>query len=164
MAFEDLKKANSINIGKDSRISELELQLATVESANEAKEQEWKDKLELERVRLDNAYKESGELRAEVARLKEQLVEQEKIGTDAIAKYKKSEAYDQEIADARAPEILQCWVVAERHIRMDPATNWDSFIDEFLTAKDNLEKGLGEPVPFNGPNPAFLPALEDQAP
>lgn len=57
-----------------------------------------------------------------------------------------------------------CWLVAERHIKTNPTANWDSFFGEFLTAKDNLEKSLGEPVPFNGPNPAFLPALEDQAP
>lgn len=157
ITFEELKKSDAVIIGKDSRISELELQLATVESAQEAKESKWKKKLEAEKVQIDNAQKESGDLKAEVARLKEHPLQQDKVAADTVPKFKAYEAYDQAIADAGAPEILRSWIVAERHIKTDPAANWDSFIEEFLVAKDNLEKGLRESVPYNGPNPAFLP-------
>lgn len=157
IAFEELKKFDAIMIGKDSRISELELQLATARSAHEAKESEWKRKLEAEKIRANNALKESGDLKAELAHLKEQLLEQDKVGAEAVAKFKASEAYDQAIANVGAPKILRSWVVAERHIKTDLAAIWDSFIEEFLQAKDNIERGLGEPVPYNGPNPAFLP-------
>lgn len=167
LAFEDMKKANNIIMDKDSRISELEQQMATVESSRDAKEPELKKRLELEKegekVRADNVEKESENLKAEVAQLKEQLVEQDKIGVDVIAKYKASETY-QEIANVEAPEVLRCWLIAERHIKTDPLASWDSFIEEFLAVKDKIEKGLGEPVPYNGPTPAFLPTLDDQDP
>lgn len=103
IAFEELKKSDVVVVRKDSRISELELQLATVESAHEAKELRWKEKLEAERVRADNALKEAGELKAEITRLKGQLLEQDKVEAATIAKFKASEAYDQAIADAGAP-------------------------------------------------------------
>ena len=168
MAFADMKKANDLIMERDSRVSDLELQVATVESARDAKELElkkqWEKEKEKEKARADKAEKEAGDLKAEVARLKGLLADQEKVGAEAIAKYKQSEAYDQEIADAGAPEIQRCWLVAERHIKTDPAADWKSFIEEFLQAKENIEKGLGEPVPYNGPNPAFFPAIEDQAP
>lgn len=49
-------------------------------------------------------------------------------------------------------------MVTERHVKTNPAANWDSFVDAFLNSKDNIGKGLGEPVPYDGPNPAFLPS------
>lgn len=68
LAFEDLKQANKIITGKNSRILELELQLATVVYAHEAKEREWKEKLDAAKIQAD---KESGEQKSEIARLKE---------------------------------------------------------------------------------------------
>lgn len=98
----------------------MELQLATVVSAHEAKEREWKEKLDAAKIQAD---KGSREQKAEIARLKEQVMDQKKAGEEAIAKFKASEAYDREIADAGAPEIFHSWVVAERHIKTDPDAN-----------------------------------------
>lgn len=123
LAFEDLKKAHSIIIGKDSQIFELELQLATIEFATEAKEREWKKKLDAEKVREDNAEKEAGELWSEPAQIKEQLPEQSKVKAAAVTKFKASEVYDHAIADAGAPEFLRCWVVSKKHIKTDPAAD-----------------------------------------
>lgn len=77
LAYEDLKQANDIIITKNSRISELELQLATAISAHEAKEIEWKEKLSAAQIHAD---KESGDLKPEVTWLKEQILDQEKAG------------------------------------------------------------------------------------
>lgn len=133
-----------------------------MKSAREARESELEKAPDAEKFQADDAEKKVGELKNELVRVKEQIQEQDKA--KVIEKFKTSEAFDQAVADAGAPEVLKCWLVAERHIKTNPAANWDSFVEEFLIAKDNLEKGLGEPVPFNGLIPAFLPALEDKAP
>ncbi|KAL8147587.1 hypothetical protein AgCh_005053 [Apium graveolens] len=61
------------------------------------------------------------------------------------------------LANAGAPEIARCWLVAERHIKTNPEADWDSFVSEFIKAKEDIELGLGEPEPFDGPCPSFIP-------
>lgn len=58
--------------------------------------------------------------------------------------------------------MLRCWFVSEKHIKMDPYASWDSFIDEFVVAKKAIEDGKGEPEPFVGPRPTFIPAPPTQ--
>lgn len=135
--------------------------MATSESAHEARESELGKALDAVKTRADNAEKECNELRDELVRIKGQL--QDRDEAKIIEKYKGTEAFSQAVADAGAPKVLHCWVVTKRHLKTNLAAKWESFVDKFLFAKDNLEKGLGEPNLFNGPNPAFLPALEDQA-
>lgn len=103
----------------------------------------------------DRAEEESGRRNSEVANLKEMLSQKDEALI--IAKYKSSPEYDEAIANAGAPEVMRCWLVAERDIKTDPGANWDSFVDKFLLAKENIEKGYGESEPFNGPSPAILP-------
>lgn len=109
-----------------------------MEPAHEAKESEWKKKLEKEKVRTKNAVKESADLKSELARVKGKLLEQGKAEAVAVEKFKASEAYNQAVADAGDPDVLRCWMVFERHIKADPSACWDSFIEEFLNAKDNI--------------------------
>lgn len=75
-----------------------------------------------------------------------------------IAEFKKSPAYDEAIAKARAPKVLRCWLVAEKHIKTDPYASWDTFIVEFVAAKKAIEDVKGELEPFDGPSPNFIPA------
>lgn len=138
------------------------MELVTLRSAREARKLELGKALDVEKTRADNAENKCKELQGEVDRVRRQLEEQDEA--KIIEKFKASKAYDDDVAEAGAPEIRRCWLVAERHIKTDPAANWDSFIDQFLDAKDKVEKGLGEPVSYDGPNPAFFPAIEDQVP
>lgn len=85
-------------MGKDSRISEMELQLATAVSAHEAKKPECKKNLEALKARADDAAKKSGKLKEKLSELDEEKI---------ISKFKASEANDQAIADAEAPEVLR---------------------------------------------------------
>lgn len=152
IAFEDLKKAQKKVDAKDSWIKELGLQLKSLQISKDFEVSGLEDKLEKER---DQADKESWELRSEIALLKEQLSQKDEEAV--ISKFKQNEEYDQAIANAGAPEIERCWIIAERHIKTNPGANWATLVDEFLDAKDNIEKGPGEPEPYNGPTLAFLP-------
>lgn len=118
--------------------------------------------MDAEKTRADDVERKCKELQDELTRVKGQLKEQDEA--KIIENFKVSEAFDQEVADAGDPDVLRCWLVAEKHIKTDPAVDWNSFIEDFLKAKDDIEKGLGEPAPYNSLNPAFLLALEDQAP
>lgn len=151
----ELKKSDAIIQSKDARISKLELKLQTLRSTRDAKESELKKQLDEEKVWADSAMKESEEVKTELVRVKEQLSEQDEAMI--IAKFKAFPEYDQAIANAGASEVLRCWFVAKKHIKTDLAACWDSFVEEFLTAKHNFETGIGEPVPYDGPNPTFLP-------
>ncbi|KAL8157803.1 hypothetical protein AgCh_002495 [Apium graveolens] len=71
--------------------------------------------------------------------------------------FKRSEEYDRALANAGALEIARCWLVAERHIKTNPEADWDSFVSEFIKAKEEIELGLGAPEPFDGPCPSFIP-------
>lgn len=73
IAFEELKKSNSAIQDRDTRISELELELASLKSVRETQESELGKALDAKKVRADNAEKEVGELKTELARVKVQL-------------------------------------------------------------------------------------------
>lgn len=60
------------------------------------------------------------------------------------------------MANVGAPEILRCWLVAEKHINTNPLADWESFITEFLAVKATIEDGKGEPEPYDGPSPSFI--------
>ena len=77
---------------------------------------------------------------------------------EVIEEFKRSEEYDKALANAGILEIARCWLVAERYIKIDPEANWDSFVNEFIKAKEDIELGLGESEPFDGPCPSFLPS------
>lgn len=38
---------------------------------------------------------------------------------------------------------------------------WGSFIEEFLATKRAIAEGKGEPEPFYGPSPSFLPVTQN---
>lgn len=96
-------------------------------------------------------------LEAEVQDLKKELVSH-RAEYIIIAEFKESEEYDQALVNAAAPEIQRCWVITERHIKTDPNAFWGSFVDEFVPAKKAIEDGKGEPEPYDGPSPRFIPA------
>lgn len=106
MAFAELKKADSAIQSRDSRIFEPELELATLKSAREARESELGKALDAEKTRADKAEKESGELKAEMARVREELFEKEE--EKIIAKFEASPVYDQAMANVGAPKIQRC--------------------------------------------------------
>ncbi|KAK1360534.1 hypothetical protein POM88_045008 [Heracleum sosnowskyi] len=89
---------------------------------------------------------------------KQLVLENAKSREAVISDFKGGPEYDQDVADAAAPEILRASLVSERHVKTDPNANWDSFVGEFLAAKLALEQGKGEPQPYDGPVPSFLPA------
>lgn len=151
IAFEDLKKSRAEVKDNDTWIAELELEQKNLKLSEDYEVSRLQNQLKKEK---DYAEKESGDLRAELATV-EQLAEKDK--EEIIAKFKQFAAYDQTIADVGAPEIERCWIVAEKHIKTIPEANWFSFVDKFLNSRDNIEKGLGEPKPYNGPNPSFIP-------
>lgn len=66
--------------------------------------------LDAEKARADNAERAAEELKKEVEELKKHL---SKIKYEAavIAKFKKSQEYDEAIANAGAPEVQRYWVV-----------------------------------------------------
>lgn len=139
--FQDLKNSQNEVTEKETRIREFETELKNLKISQESEVSGLQDQLKKEK---DRAEKESREL-------------SQKDEEAVIAKFKQSEEYDQAIANAGAPEIEHCWIIIERHIKTNPGANWATFVDEFLAAKENIEIGLGEPEPYDGPSPAFLP-------
>lgn len=84
-------------------------------------------------------------------------VDEQKDEETIINEFKNSKDYDLALASAGTLEIERCWIIAEKHIKTDPKANWASFIDEFLATKIVIEERKGEPEPFDGPSPSFLP-------
>lgn len=137
-------------------MKELEAELSELKSSFEQKESGLKSTLAAETSRAEKAEKNSEDLQKEVDLLKNKLAETSK--DVVISEFKNSAEYDLALANAGAPEIQRCWIIAEKHIKTDPNANWGSFIDEFLAAKKDIEEGKGEPESFDGPSPSFLPA------
>lgn len=145
ITFEDLKKSQAEVKDKDTQIAELELELKNLKISKDSEVSGLLSQLNVEQDRANYVEKESGELKSELATFKEHLPQQDEEAI--ISKFKQSVEYDQALANAGAPEILRCWVVAVRHIKTNTEANCDTFIEDFLAAKDNIEKGLVEPEP-----------------
>lgn len=152
IAFSDLKKSETVVQEKDSRVKELEKELQILKISKDLEVSGLQNQIKDEK---DWADREAAELKSEVASLKEQLSEKDEEAI--IAKFKQSDEYDQALANAGALEVERCWIIAEKHIKINPGANWTTFVEEFLNAKDNIKKGLGEPEPYDGPTPAFHP-------
>ena len=155
MAYKDIRTNKDEKKKAQTLVAELKEKVSGLERANAEKEKSLKDGLDAERARADSAENALEGLKREMEELKRSNAENEAA---AIARFKKSPEYDQAMANAGAPEVLRCWLVAERHIKTDPYASWDTFIDNFVAAKKAVEDGEGEPEPFDGPSPSFIPA------
>ncbi|XP_074332852.1 uncharacterized protein LOC141670763 isoform X2 [Apium graveolens] len=158
ITFEDLKRANAEIKEKEDHVNELISELGELKTQYTTKESSMQIKLKEEGDRADKAEKESTDLRSELFVLKKKLYE-EKHEEAIIAEFKKSSEYGRAIADDVALDILRSWIVAEKDIKTNVNANSDSFVEEFLAAKTAIEQGKGEPTPFDGQSPSFLPAL-----
>lgn len=150
----DIRTAKAEKKKAENRVKDLETdELAELKKTFAAKE----SGLKSEKARADNAEQSVSRLEAENDKLKKEL-ENRRAEDVVIEEFKKSEEYDSALANAAAPEIQRCWIIAEKHIKTDPNALWGSFVDEFVAAKKALEDGLGEPEPYNGPSRGFIPA------
>ncbi|KAK1365436.1 hypothetical protein POM88_040997 [Heracleum sosnowskyi] len=152
------KSAQEFGNQKDARLRDLELEVASLKTKNAEKEFEFTSKLSGLQVEILVIEKKANDL-DEVN--KQLLLENVKSREAVIAEFKGGPEYDQDVADAAAPEILRAWLVSERHVKTDLKANWDSFVVEFLAAKLALEQGKGEPQPYDGPVPSFLPSASN---
>lgn len=84
-------------------------------------------------------------------------VDEQKDKETIINEFKNLKDHDLALANAGAPKIKRCWIIAEKHIKTNPKANWASFIEEFLATKIAIEEGKGGPEPFDGPSSSFLP-------
>ncbi|XP_074336794.1 uncharacterized protein LOC141673967 [Apium graveolens] len=152
LAYNELKISRSTIADKDSEISQLRDQIIVKDNSLSGLNKHLNEVT----IRADNAEKEVSDLKSELVELRRQMsvVRPE---AQVIEEFKRSEEYDRALANAGAPEIARCWLVAERHIKTSPEADWDSFVSEFIKAKEDIELGLGEPEPFDGPCPSFLP-------
>lgn len=154
IAYRDIRNGKTEKKKVECRVKDLEIDLSELKGSIEKKDSGFKSDLEAETARENNVEQEAGELRKKVEGLRKKLAEQDK---DAIiSEFKSSKEYDQALANAGAPEIERCWIIAEKHIKIDPKANWASFIDEFIDAKTTIEEGKGKPEPFDGPSPSFI--------
>ncbi|KAK1356513.1 hypothetical protein POM88_022186 [Heracleum sosnowskyi] len=142
------KTAQEFANEKDARLRDLELEVASLKKQSAEKETEHQAEI----VSVEKRANDLDEVNRQL------VVENAKTRDAIITEFKGGPEYDQDVADAAAPEIQRAWIVAERHVKTDPNANWDSFVGEFLAAKLAIEEGKGEPQPFNGPVPSFLPA------
>lgn len=95
----------------------------------------------------DDVEKDAAELRRELAELDEKAQQDKEA---FIVEFKGSEEYDKAIANVGDPEILRCWIVAEKHIKTNHLADLDSFITEFLESllsKLLLKRARGSPNP-----------------
>ena len=170
-ALADLKKERDLSVSSLARVTKLEKDLDVERSAREAleagmsskikeaevrKEAELGQKIKDAGTRADIAEKKVTGLEKEVADLKK-LLEGKEEPEKVIAEFQKSTAYADALAAAGALEVVRCWHVAERHIKTDPEASLQSFIELYLAAKDEIKAGKGEPDPYKGPSPSFLP-------
>ncbi|KAK1372867.1 hypothetical protein POM88_029060 [Heracleum sosnowskyi] len=106
--FESWKEAKK---EKDSRIENLENELSSLRVTCENRIADLNAEVSGIRAKVAESQKESGALKKENEDLNLELL---LARGDIVAEYKKSQDYDQAIADAGAPEVLRCWIVAER--------------------------------------------------
>ena len=156
MYLEDLKKHKQQVEDADIRIAELESVLSGLKKSQAEEKADWTNALKTLTDRAENAEMESGSLRTKVAELEKRLSEQ-KSEVQVIEDYKKSEEYDFALASAGIPEIQRTWIISEKLIKTDPFADWASFTQAFVAAKKAIEDGKGEPEPYHGPSPSFLP-------
>ncbi|XP_074325718.1 uncharacterized protein LOC141663795 [Apium graveolens] len=152
LVYNDLKNARTSIADKDTEIGQLQDQIIVKDTSLAGLNKHLNDVT----TRAENAEKEAADLKSDLAELQKQL-SSVRPEFEVIEEFKKSGEYDRAIVNAGAPEIGRCWVIAERHIKTDPEANWDSFVEEFIKAKQNIDAGLGDPEPFDGPCPSFLP-------
>ncbi|XP_074379149.1 uncharacterized protein LOC141720563 [Apium graveolens] len=152
LAYNKIKGFRSAVADKDAEISRLRDQIIAKDNSLSGLNKH----LDEPTIRADNAEKEVSDLKSELAELRRQMsvVRPE---AEVIDEFKRSEEYGRALANAGAPEIARCWLVAERHIKTNLEADWDSFVSEFIKVKEDIELGLGEPEPFDGPCPSFIP-------
>ncbi|XP_074324005.1 uncharacterized protein LOC141660927 [Apium graveolens] len=153
LAYNELKNSRSTIADKDSEISQLRDQIIVKDNSLSGLNKHLNEVT----IRVENAEKEASDLKSELADLRRQM-SAVRPESEVVAEFKRSEEYDRALANAGAPEIARCWLIAERHIKTNPEADWDSFVSEFIIAKEDIELGLGEPEPFDGPCPSFLPS------
>lgn len=161
IAYKDIKANPTAKKASDARVAKLGKKLKEFKSSHTEKESKWTSDLQEARNRAEEAEKESGLLKAEIEELMRRLGEK-KDDAAIIAEFKKFSEYDEAMATAGAPEVQRCWVIAERHVKTDPYASRGTFIEEFVAAKKAIEDGKGEPEPYNGPSPSFIPAPPSQ--
>ena len=177
-ALADLKKEREFSTKNFAKVVKLEKDLDLERSAREAleagmaskikeaelrKETELGQKVKDAETRAVGAEKKATGLEKEVADLKK-LLEERKEPEKVIAEFQESPAYADALAKAAAAEVVWCWHVAERHIKSDPAATLQSFIEHYLAAKAKIKAGEGEPEPYEGPSPSFLPPVTPDSP
>ncbi|XP_063948689.1 uncharacterized protein LOC135152399 [Daucus carota subsp. sativus] len=170
-ALNSLKQERDLSVKSLARVTKLEKDLDVEKSAREAlesgvaskikeaeirKEAELNQKIKDAGTRADSAEKKVTGLEKEVADLKK-LLEGREEPAKVIAEFQESTAYADALAAAGALEVVRCWHVAEQHIKTDPEASLQSFIELYLAAKDKIKAGKGEPDPYEGPSPSFLP-------
>lgn len=97
-----------------------------------------------------SAETKSGMLEKEAAELKTELGSR-KPKDEVIDAFKQSTKYSRALADVAAKKLLRCWVVAEKHIKTDPESSWEKFIDLYIEVEEAFVKNGTEPEPYNGP-------------
>ncbi|KAL8149144.1 hypothetical protein AgCh_006232 [Apium graveolens] len=153
LAYNELKGFRIAVADRDSEISRLRDQIIVKDNSLSGLNKHLNEVT----IRAENAEKEVSDLKSELAELRRQMsVVRPKA--EVIEEFKRSKDYDRALANAGAPEIARCWLVAERHIKTKPEADWDNFVSDFIKAKEDIELGLGEPDPFDGPCPSFLPS------
>lgn len=177
-ALEELKKERGFSAASMTKAANLEKSLDLERSAREVlesgmatkiKEAEARKEAELSQKIKDadaRAVKAEGKvsgLEKEVADLKKLLEEWEEP-EKVIAEFQESKAYEDALAKAAAAKVVRCWHLAERHIKSDPVANLQSFIELYLAAKDKIKAGEGEPEPYDGLSPNFLPPTTPDSP
>ena len=131
---------------------------AKVKEAEVQKEAELGQKIQDAEDRAVEAEGKVSGLEEKIADLKKQL-ETREAPEVVIANFQKSSAYADALAKAAAAEVMRCWNVAERHIKSDPTANAQSFVDLYIEGKNKIAAGKGEPEPYDGPSPSFLPPI-----
>ena len=127
-----------------------------IKEAEARKEAELGQKVKDAEARAVEAEGKVSGLEKQIADLEKQL-ETRKAPEEVIVDFQKSPAYGDALAKAAATEVMRCWNVVERHIKSDPVANAQSFIDLYIEAKNKIAAGEGEPEPYDGPSPSFLP-------
>lgn len=151
---EKIKELSGQAKRKDYRISELEKELSSLKLSNAEKVSGLENSLKDAGDRASAAETKSGLLEKEVEELKAELGAR-KPECEVIDAFKRSSEYSTTLVDAAATKILRCWLVAERHIKTDPSSSWDKFIEHYIEAEEAFAKDGTEPEPYEGPNPVL---------
>ncbi|KAL8145306.1 hypothetical protein AgCh_003483 [Apium graveolens] len=131
LAYNELKGAQTSIAEKDTEISQLRDQIIVKDTSLSGLNKH----LSNVTTRAENSEKEVSNLKSELAELRRQM-SAVRLEVEVIEEFKRSEDYDKAMANVGAPEITHCWLVAERHIKINPEADWDNFVNEFIKAKD----------------------------